>query len=224
MNRPQILYVADGIDNTQVFKEVVARLDVDIKGCSPSQLTRFLATNRHVSLLVFDATKTQVAAISHLAQLLMETACSALLLIMDKEQLPYYQAPSQLPCDFVVPGASVEECLVRIEQLLAHHENSCNSETIVVDTMEINLSTYQVSIADEPIDLTYLEYALLAFLITHPGQTYSRDALLQHVWGIDYFGGSRTVDVHVRRVRSKLGPELSQRLETVRGVGYLWRS
>ena len=70
--------------------------------------------------------------------------------------------------------------------------------------------------------LKHLEYALLAFLVTHPGRTYSRDALLRRVWGFDYFGGSRTVDVHVRRVRAKLGPELSQHLETVRGVGYLW--
>ena len=74
----------------------------------------------------------------------------------------------------------------------------------------------------EPLDFTYLEYALLAFLVTHPGRTYSRDALLRRVWGFDYYGGSRTVDVHVRRVRAKLGPELAQHLETVRGVGYLW--
>jgi DNA-binding response OmpR family regulator len=86
------------------------------------------------------------------------------------------------------------------------------------------LATYQVKIDGQTLDLTYLEYALLAFLITHPGRTYSRDALLRRVWGFDYFGGSRTVDVHVRRVRSKLGPEFAQRLETVRGVGYLWNA
>ena len=78
-----------------------------------------------------------------------------------------------------------------------------------------------VAVDGEPLDLTYLEYALLAFLATHPGRTYSRDALLRHVWGFDYYGGSRTVDVHVRRIRAKLGPELAQHLETVRGV-YLW--
>ena len=66
--------------------------------------------------------------------------------------------------------------------------------------------------------------ATFAFLVTHPGRTYSRDALLRRVWGFDYYGGSRTVDVHVRRVRAKLGPELAQRLETVRGVGYLWNA
>ena len=95
-------------------------------------------------------------------------------------------------------------------------------ETIVVDSMVINLATYQVTVADSPVDFTYLEYAFLAFLVRHPGHTFSRDALLQHVWGFDYYGGSRTVDVHVRRIRAKLGPELAQHLETVRGVGYLW--
>ena len=74
----------------------------------------------------------------------------------------------------------------------------------------------------EPIDFTYLEYALLSFLVSHPARTFSRDALLQHVWGFDYYGGSRTVDVHIRRIRSKLGPELAQHLKTVRSVGYLW--
>jgi len=90
--------------------------------------------------------------------------------------------------------------------------------------MTINLATYQVAVANEPVDFTYLEYALLAFLVRHPGHTFSRDALLQHVWGFDYYGGSRTVDVHVRRIRAKLGPELAQHLETVRGVGYLWNN
>ncbi|HSQ21317.1 MAG TPA: helix-turn-helix domain-containing protein, partial [Coriobacteriia bacterium] len=68
-----------------------------------------------------------------------------------------------------------------------------------------------------------LEYALFSFLVTHPNRVYSREVLLKRVWGTDYFGGARTVDVHVRRVRSKLGPEVSRRLETVRNVGYLWR-
>ena len=95
-------------------------------------------------------------------------------------------------------------------------------DTITVESMVINTNTYQVTIGDEPLDLTYLEYALLAFLVQHPERTFTRDALLQNVWGFDYFGGSRTVDVHVRRIRSKLGPKLAEHLQTVRGVGYLW--
>jgi DNA-binding response OmpR family regulator len=69
-----------------------------------------------------------------------------------------------------------------------------------------------------------MEYALFTFLVTHPGRAYGRDALLRRVWGTDYYGGSRTVDVHVRRIRAKIGAELSERLETVRNVGYLWRA
>ena len=113
---------------------------------------------------------------------------------------------------------------MRIGQLLWPGSEATSSDVIVVDDMTINLATYQVKVNDEPLDFTYLEYALLAFLVTHPGRTYSRDALLRRVWGFDYYGGSRTVDVHVRRVRAKLGPELAQRLETVRGVGYLWNA
>ena len=119
-------------------------------------------------------------------------------------------------------GASAAECAVRVKRLLNDEEAVGSSDLIVVDHMTINLATYQVLVSDKPIDFTYLEYALLSFLVRHPGRTFSRDALLQHVWGFDYYGGSRTVDVHVRRIRAKLGPELAQRLETVRGVGYLW--
>ena len=90
--------------------------------------------------------------------------------------------------------------------------------------MTVNLSTYQVEVNGESVDFTYLEYALLAYLIKHPERTFTREALLQSVWGYNYCGGTRTVDVHVRRIRAKLGPSLAQHLETVRGVGYLWNS
>ena len=107
---------------------------------------------------------------------------------------------------------------------MTSQEEPAALDCISVDGLVINLATYQVTINGEPIDFTYLEYALLSFLAKHPGRTFSRDALLQRVWGFDYYGGSRTVDVHVRRIRSKLGPDLAERLETVRGVGYLWNA
>ena len=143
-------------------------------------------------------------------------------MIVDDASLNEFRLPVQVKSDFVVRGASSEECSARIRQLLWPGNESSSSDYVVVDNMAINLATYQVTVGGQPLDLTYLEYALLAFLATHPGRTYSRDALLRRVWGFDYYGGSRTVDVHVRRVRAKLGPELAQHLETVRGVGYLW--
>jgi DNA-binding response OmpR family regulator len=91
-----------------------------------------------------------------------------------------------------------------------------------VGSLEMNLATYQVAIDSRPVDFTYMEYELLKFLVTHPRRVFSREALLSRVWGYDYYGGARTVDVHVRRVRAKLGSEHAARIKTVRSVGYRW--
>lgn len=93
-------------------------------------------------------------------------------------------------------------------------------EVVRVEDLELNLATYQVTVAGEPVDFTYVEYELLKFLMTHPRRVFSREALLSRVWGYDYYGGSRTVDVHVRRVRAKLGSRHASRIKTVRSVGY----
>ena len=99
--------------------------------------------------------------------------------------------------------------------------NGIEADDVVrIDTLEIDLATYQVTISGEPVDFTYMEYELLKFLTTHPHRVFSREALLSSVWGYDYYGGARTVDVHVRRVRAKLGAEHAARLVTVRSVGY----
>lgn len=94
-----------------------------------------------------------------------------------------------------------------------------DDDRVRVGTLEVNLATYQVAIDGRPIDFTHMEYELLKFLVTHPGRVFSREALLSRVWGFDYYGGARTVDVHVRRVRAKLG-EHAARIKTVRSVGY----
>ena len=84
----------------------------------------------------------------------------------------------------------------------------------------LNLETSQAAVDGRPLDLTYMEYELLKFLVSHPGKVFSRETLLSRVWGYDYFGGARTVDVHVRRLRSKLGEEYANLIQTIRSVGY----
>ena len=97
-----------------------------------------------------------------------------------------------------------------------------HDDMVRVGSLEMNLATYQVAIDGKPVDFTYMEYELLKFLVTHPKRVFSREALLNRVWGYDYYGGARTVDVHVRRVRAKLGSEHASRVKTVRSVGYRW--
>ena len=75
-------------------------------------------------------------------------------------------------------------------------------------------------IEGKPLDLTYMEYELLKFLAAHPGKVFTRETLLNRVWGYDYYGGARTVDVHVRRLRAKLGEEHANLIQTIRSVGY----
>jgi len=113
--------------------------------------------------------------------------------------------------------AELEARIVRARRQLGGGEES---QTVKVGSLVIDLATYQVTVGGEPIDFAFKEYELLRFLVTHPGRVFSREALLNRVWGYDYYGGARTVDVHVRRLRAKLGSEHAGHIKTVRGVGY----
>lgn len=224
MQRKKVIFVADSLDNAHKFQQVLSGLDVEVSAGSSAQFKRLLQQNSVRDLVIYEARGDALSGVARVESMLVEEGGTPMLIIVNEQQLGDLRLPVQVRSDFVVHGSSPAECAARIRQLLWPGNEASSGDFIVIDNMSINLATYQVKVGDEPLDLTYLEYALLAFLVTHPGRTYSRDALLRRVWGFDYYGGSRTVDVHVRRVRAKLGPELAQRLETVRGVGYLWNS
>jgi DNA-binding response OmpR family regulator len=88
----------------------------------------------------------------------------------------------------------------------------------------IDEDSYTAKIKGRTLDLTFKEFELLKYLTQHPGRVFSRSQLLQEIWGYDYFGGTRTVDVHIRRLRSKLGPEFEAIIDTIRNVGYRFSS
>ncbi|WP_018142615.1 winged helix-turn-helix domain-containing protein [Alloscardovia criceti] len=91
---------------------------------------------------------------------------------------------------------------------------------IVCGALEVDTVGYTATLRGEPLDLAYKEFELLKYLVLHPGRAFTRTQLLQEVWGYDYYGGTRTVDVHVRRLRAKLGVEYESVIGTVRNVGY----
>ena len=105
---------------------------------------------------------------------------------------------------------------------LAAKREADDPESHVIRSGEVVVddATYTAKLGGRPLDLTFKEFELLKFLAQHPGRVFSRQQLLQEVWGYDYFGGTRTVDVHVRRLRAKLGPEHETLIGTVRNVGY----
>jgi DNA-binding response OmpR family regulator len=103
-----------------------------------------------------------------------------------------------------------------IEQLA----NNPSLKEIRSGEVVIDEDSYTAKIKGRTLDLTFKEFELLKYLAQHPGRVFSRSQLLQEIWGYDYFGGTRTVDVHIRRLRSKLGPEFESVIDTVRNVGY----
>lgn len=120
---------------------------------------------------------------------------------------------------FLLDGAPADEALARV-RVARGAQLTESSSTIRVGELAIDPETYQVRLRGRPLDLTYKEFQLLAFLAERPGRVYSRAQLLQEVWGYDFFGGTRTVDVHVRRLRAKLGAEHEAMIATIRNVGY----
>jgi DNA-binding response OmpR family regulator len=202
---------------------LLSSMDVDVHFVTASVASALQESPKlELDLIVVDGDHETLTNLSSIEDTLFEHDAPSLFIIVPPESLAILRLPLRLSHDFVTRSALDIEYQVRLHQLLWPGEEAVSTDFIRVGSLTLNLATYQVKVDGVTLDLTYLEYALLAFLITHPGRTYSRDALLRRVWGFEYYGGSRTVDVHVRRVRSKLGPELAQRLETVRSVGYLW--
>ncbi len=149
-----------------------------------------------------------------------DEAVSPLLLLIADDQLRELQLGEDLFDDFCVMPARAAEIAVRVEHLLFRAGRAATPEVIEHGPLVLNLETYQAAVAGRVLDLTYMEYELLRFLAGNPGKVFTRETLLNRVWGYEYYGGARTVDVHVRRLRAKLGEEHAHLIQTVRSVGY----
>jgi DNA-binding response OmpR family regulator len=138
------------------------------------------------------------------------------LAVIDPTQLTMVEAAVGIT-DFLVAPPDHAELRLRVRRL-THAAGT--DEVHHFKDLELNILTYQAALAGRTIDLTYMEYELLRFFIEHQGRVWSREQLLSKVWGYEYYGGARTVDVHVRRLRAKLGEERASWITTVRSVGY----
>jgi DNA-binding response OmpR family regulator len=119
-------------------------------------------------------------------------------------------------------GPAEVEARLRLSQgRLAQARDTDEPETVIRSgDVEIDEASYTAKLDGRSLDLTFKEFELLKYIVQHPGRVFTRQQLLQEVWGYDYFGGTRTVDVHVRRLRAKLGPDRESLIGTVRNVGY----
>ena len=125
--------------------------------------------------------------------------------------------------DFVVKPWEPDEVTARIRRILRQKESIESEDVIRCGDLVIDLAKYEVSLGNKSILLTFREYQLLRFLASNKGRVFDREALLNKVWGWDYYGGDRTVDVHIRRLRSKIEDPTHTFIETVRNIGYRLR-
>lgn len=144
-----------------------------------------------------------------------------LIVLVNGSQLSDLDMRHDLFDDFCLTPFHPSELEARVKHLVRRQGVAeARPEVVEHNGLVLNLETYQASIAGRPLDLTYMEYELLKFLAQHPGKVFTREMLLSRVWGYEYYGGARTVDVHIRRLRAKLGEEHASLIQTVRSVGY----
>jgi len=143
----------------------------------------------------------------------------ASLAVVRSDQLASFDFASGFD-DFLVHPALTEETVARLRRAIWFRSGVEGDNILRAGDLQVDLANYKVLVAGRPVDLTYKEYELLRFLATNRDKVFTREALLNRVWGYDFYGGARTVDVHIRRLRSKIEDRSHTFIETVRNVGY----
>ena len=176
----------------------------------------------NLDLIIIDIRDTVKHIIQVSSAPISDLSCP-ILLILSPNQLKNMEATSDT-FDFIVAPINTDELELRIRKLTTQEENDLDDGTVIIDDLTINPANYDVTISGKRIDLRFKEYELLLLLASNPGRVYDRATLLNQIWGYDYFGGTRTVDVHVRRLRSKIETESDKNfIETIWNVGYRFK-
>jgi DNA-binding response OmpR family regulator len=187
-----------------------------LKGTAPEDLIEI-----HPEVLLIDGTGDIDAAEAATRSLSMawEIGLPPIIVVVDEDGASRFRFEVGAD-DFLLTDASMAEISARLALLSRRTGRSDQEAVIKVGDLTVNPDNYQVYVHGRPLDLTYKEFELLKFLAQRPGRVCDRDLLLREVWGYDYYGGTRTVDVHIRRLRAKLGAEHETLIETIRNVGY----
>jgi len=219
----KIFIVADG-------KEQVRRLSSELAGkglvCAIDSEAKKVKENTgerapDLVLVAIDG-KPNSSEIIHLARNIKEEGHLPVIALLSKEALD--RLDSDFPADdFVIEPWDATEVLARAKRILGKTKNTTAQELIECGDMTIDLAKYEVYVSNRLIELTFKEYELLRFLSSNKGRVFTREALLNEVWGHDYYGGDRTVDVHITRLRSKIEDSTHTFIETVRNIGYKFK-
>jgi DNA-binding response OmpR family regulator len=169
--------------------------------------------------LIFVDARQDLASAKSLCKILNTTGLNVPLMLVLTEGGLTAVSPDWGVDDVLLETAGPAEVDARIRLVIGRAAQDRSSPKIQASGVVIDEASYSAKVHGRPLDLTFKEFELLRFFATHPSRVFTREQLLSEVWGYDYFGGTRTVDVHVRRLRAKLG-DLESLIGTVRNVGY----
>jgi DNA-binding response OmpR family regulator len=172
---------------------------------------------------VFDALVIEAAANLEDTRRLIESPGrpqrAPVVLLVRADQLPAID-PTWPIDDFAILPLAADELKLRLRRAVYRKTGTESANVLRSEALALDLANYKVFVEDQPVSLTFKEFELLRFLMTNRGKVFTREALLNRVWGYEYFGGARTVDVHIRRLRAKIETGATVYIETVRNVGY----
>jgi DNA-binding response OmpR family regulator len=211
----RLLILSDG-DSAKTLLPALEFLDHSVSVANLD--ARGPTDTQECDLVVVDATDDLAAASTTCRTISTSERPRPVLVVVDEGGLAAMKSSWGFD-DWLLPRARPAELETRLRLLLEGARHSRTSRARIGD-LSIDEETYVVRLRGKPLDLTFREFELLKYLANNPGRVFTRSQLLQEVWGYDYFGGTRTVDVHIRRLRAKLGTEHEQLIGTIRGVGY----
>jgi DNA-binding response OmpR family regulator len=214
------LLLVEATEELQPLAEALARAGFRVGAASPAEAAALLSRGeRRFDALLLNLT----GGLAGAAELLRAPARPAAIALVRPAQLA--DLPADLPVDdFAVFPCPPEELAARVRRALARRSEGDDAQVLRCGDVTIDQASYKVYVGSRAVDLTYKEYELLRFLAQNPDKVCTRETLLNRVWGYDFYGGARTVDVHIRRLRSKIEDPAHALIETVRNVGYRLRS
>lgn len=214
MQKVLLLYQTEGVS---VLRQDLAGLDLEVEAATLAQAEGALM-DPSVDAIVLEAVG-NLEETRHLLESQSRPSRAPLLLVLRHEQVAGLDATWPVD-DFLVLPVAHDELQLRLRRAIWRKTGVDTANVLRKDDLMLDLANYKVFVADQPVTLTFKEFELLRFLMTNRGKVFTREALLNRVWGYEYFGGARTVDVHIRRLRAKIETGSTVYIETVRNVGY----
>ena len=219
-----ILVVDDDRDIRELIVDYLVKSGYHASGAANGKEMRVVLDKQHIDLVVLDVMLPGIDGTELLGRMRASTSLRRIPVIMATAKGAEYDRVRALDGgadDYLTKPFSVIELVSRVKAVLRRCQPEGDSSVLRSGEVSLDTRAHTVLSGGERVDLTYKEYELLRLFLSHPGTAYTRDRLMELVWGMDYCGESRTADMHIRTLRQKLG-KAGAHITTVRGVGYRW--